>query len=304
MPVPQFTASAGTSCIEYAVPNPPSSTTVRVRIPPRKVPSTFGGIFGVGSIAVSPIAAATAGQDPASPCQPCDPRLDANGSPVSQEKLPDSVRDQLPDPNANDVLPPLLPPDPVTGCPQAPGRYDSDVTVTVAATDPPCTLPAGLYVFVDSKLEVHGALRNATLVDGTGVTLVFYGTKPNEPLQIQGELTLISSPANTPFAKGEPLPGVAIVIDQVRAGDPTKPRRFDLGADFDITGSVYALDGDTTWQTDATECSPTPVVCHIRDDGAPQRIAVTTTGFGGGRVPSVSGDHVVVVPPEPEHLSE
>lgn len=292
-----FTATATSQCVQYQVTivsGVVTGSSVRVRIPARDVPSTFGGIFGASSISVSPIAAARAGQDPASPCLPCDPRLDdTSGQPVSQATLPDAVRSFLPDPATVAVAPPLD----VNGCPTGPGRFDTDVDVTMPDNVTPCVLPAGLYVFNGSALNVTGSLQ------GAGVTLVFYGTA-DQPLNVAGPLTLVAPPVTQPPALGDPIPGVAIVIDQYDTSIQHS-RTFEMGAAFDITGSVYALDGHATWKTEDGDC-PASGGCRIRDDGADERIAVTTTAFGdSGRIPTVGSDHLPQLPPpQPEHLSE
>ena len=293
----EFTATAGCQCVQYEVSivsGVVTGSSVRVRIPARDVPSTFGGIFGASSISVSPIAAAKAGQDPPSPCLPCDPRLDGtSGQPVSQDTLPDSVRNFLPDPATVTPAPPLD----ADGCPTGPGRFDTDVDVAMPDDVTPCVLPAGLYVFNDSALSVTGALQ------GTGVTLVFYGAN-SQPFDINGPLALTAPPANQPPALGDPIPGTAIVVDQYDTSIQ-QSRTFELGAAFDITGSVYALDGHATWKTSDGDC-PTSGGCQIHDDGVNERIAVTATDFGdGGRIPTVASDHLPQLPPpQPEHLSE
>jgi Flp pilus assembly protein TadG len=295
-----FTATVASQCVQYEVRTASGLVTessVRVRIPERKVPSTFGGIFGASSISVSPIAAAKAGQDPGSPCAACDPRLDdTSGQPVSQATLPDSVRNSLPDPSSVVAAPAV---DPITGCPTGPGLFTADVNVVMPDSVTPCVLPAGLYVFDNSALKVTGNLQ------GTGVTLVFYGTI-SEPLDVDGALTVVAPTAhpNQPPSPGNPIPGTAIVIDQFDTSIH-QSRSFELGRAFDITGSVYAVDGDAMWKTADGDC-PASGGCRIQDDGVTERIAVTSTSFGdGGRVPTVAADHPPQLPPpQPEHLSE
>jgi Flp pilus assembly protein TadG len=303
---PGFTATTTSACIEYEVTSTGgvvSGSTVRVRIPQRRVPSTFGGIFGASSIPVSPVAAATAGQDPPSPCQPCDPRLDnASGQPVAQETLPDSIRARLPKPADVAPAPPVDP----QGCPTGPGLFDPETTGNVVASGS-CVLQAGLYVFDDVGFIAHGSVTSVPpIAGGPGVTLVFYGSK-QQPLDVDGSLALVATPANQAASVGDPIPGVAIVIDQLDPAAPAPVRSFDLGPAFDVTGSVYALDGNTTWVTPDGACPATPpAACRIRDDGAYERIAVTKTQFGDNNtVPTVASDHAVPLPPpQPEHLSE
>jgi Flp pilus assembly protein TadG len=292
-----FTATAESECVQYqmtVVDDAVTATSVRVRIPVRDVPSTFGGIFGTSSISVSPVAAAKAGQDPASPCRACDPGLDdTTGQPLSQATLPDDVRDFLPDPSSVVVAPAVD----AKGCPTGPGLYTADVDVAMPDDATPCVLPAGLYVFDDSSLNVTGN------VQGNDVTLVFYGAA-DAPLDLKGQLTLAAPPANQPPALGSAIPGAAIVIDQFDTSIQ-QPRTFNLGPAFDITGSVYALDGNTTWQTEDGDCQPTGT-CAVHDDSVDARIAVTATNFGdSGRVPTVAADHLPPLPPpQNEHLSE
>ena len=50
---------------------------VRVRLPTQHVEATFGGLFGVDSIGISPVAKAQWGQSPPE-CGPCQPALDEN----------------------------------------------------------------------------------------------------------------------------------------------------------------------------------------------------------------------------------
>ena len=71
---PGFTPLSSAACIQYRIVTSGStvtSSTVRVRIPTRKVQATFGGLFGVSSISVSPVAAAQG--DALPPCEPCAP---------------------------------------------------------------------------------------------------------------------------------------------------------------------------------------------------------------------------------------
>ena len=75
------------TCISTLTSTTPGITSyqVRVKLPPKHVPSTFGGLFGVSSIAVSPIAQALSGQPMPPECGPCDPALDeTTGQPKPQ----------------------------------------------------------------------------------------------------------------------------------------------------------------------------------------------------------------------------
>ena len=77
-----------------------------------------------------------------------------------------------------------------------------------------------------------------------------------------------------------------------------------------ITGSVYALDGQTTWTTNPGDCMPVTSACVVHDeDGSLSVLATTATAFsdpdtdGAGRIPTVSTDHPMAEPPpSPPHL--
>jgi Putative Flp pilus-assembly TadE/G-like len=328
---PAFTATTDSPCIEYdavtAAPGPIGST-VRVRIPPRAVPSTFGGLFGVSSISVSPAAAATAGQDPGPACQACNPPLittpgTSYGQPTPpQATLPEPALGQLPDPKT--VA--LSATDPVTGCPTGPGLFVAPVVITGVL---PCVLTEGLYVF-DNTVTVNAPLSSDP--QGGGVTLVFYGQPPTDAslLTITSSAKLVAPATDATFTCGGALPGVAIVLyqdpvapsaaTQPQAGttfsgqqaEPscsspppvaTTPYTFDLGPSFDITGDVYALDGEATWVTATGECTASDA-CKIR--GVGNWLSVTATAFGDANtIPTVASDNPPVLEsPMPEHLSE
>jgi hypothetical protein len=304
-PVPTgLTPLTTTPCIEYSVSD--TQSTVRVRMPVRRVPSTFGGIFGASSISVSPLARASAGQDQPSPCQPCEPRLDdISMQPVSQATLPEEIRRWLPDPTDRTLVP-AGSVDDASGCPTSPGYFDKDVIVT----GKDCVLNPGLYLFDDSKLEVQDSLSSRTAPDGTGVTLIFYGQTQDVPLNVENSLSLTATPPG-PLANladpvpGNPIPGVAVVIDQFSPGIRAQ-RRFELGTSFDITGSVYALDGHTTWLTNTGDCVPLGNSCWIHDQTTNSVLAVTATGFADDPgIPTVRSEHPAALPPpRPEHLVE
>jgi hypothetical protein len=272
-------------CISYALPSDPggSAWKVRVKLPDRRVPATFAGLFGVGSVTVAPAAVADAGQPPQSPCLPCDPRIDDSTlQPVSSPTIPSGIT--LPDPAS---VPPAPPLDPTTGCPTGPGRYDADLTVDA------CVLQPGLYLFDGSTFKVDGAVSTAPGPNGEGVTLVFYGTA-SPTLDVEGSINLIATP-QTQAPLANEIPGVAVIIAQPDSSNV--PRRFELGGSFDISGSLFAV-GDTTWTTDATNCAPTQ--CRL-DNGV---LAVAKTGFASG-VPFVdSNTPAPPPPPEPPHLAE
>jgi len=307
-----YNSADATSCIQYRVTSTGGAVTgtaVRVRIPRQTIPSTFGGALGTAPITAAPVAAAQAGQGPPSPCRPCDPRFDGStGQPVSQATLPDSppsdIRSELPYPadlqpgtvNGDDA--PVGP-----GCPVGPGLF-TDQAINVAS-GAGCTLPAGLYVFDGtSRLDVSGPLVST----GAGVTLVFYDSA-RITVDAGGSLTLVAPAWTESPVIDAPIPGVAIVIDQSPAStEPPVSRTFSLGAGFDITGSVYALDGSTTWQVADGDC-PTTGTCYVHDNGSDAVIAVTATDLpdvnGSPVVPTVGSDHQPPLPPpSPEHLTE
>lgn len=284
------TADPGDSCISYAESTQADGSTgfdVRVQLPPQQVATTFGGIFGVSHITVSPIAEAHAGVQPPSPCQPCDPRLGADGQPVSAPALPGGLT--VPDTAGS----PIGVVDPATGCPTAPGGYTRTVTSqaglpdpsTIAVTD--CVLAPGLYVFDDVTLKVAHSLSNDTS-SGHGVTLVFRG---GGRLDMAGSLHLAATPSSMSAAQQE-IPGIVLIQD---GGSP-----FELGPGFTVTGSVYAL-GSASWLTDAGNC-PASGGCRL-DQGV---LAVANTDFDGRRnddVPNVASDTPVPPPPpQPAHL--
>jgi hypothetical protein len=291
-----------------------TSYQVRVKLPPRHVPSTFGGLFGVSSIVVSPVAQALSGQPLPPECGPCDPVLDES---TGQPKPPaPALPFSLPDPA---IVPPAAPLDPLLGDCPTPGLFTPDAFptgVTVQSTFA-CTLNPGLYVFDNTNLDVEaGASIASFLSDGsdglpinTGVTLVFYGTAT---MTVEGHIgilipgggaqrsPLIASKPDVTAAPGQPIPGVAIVIDQSTAS--TRP--FSLGDGFDITGSVYALGGQTTWVTNTGDCPAVGSTCTLNPfpDGTPAVIATTKTAFAdSGRIPTVDPEPAPP-PPSPPHL--
>lgn len=296
-----------------------TSFQVRVKLPVQHVPATFGGLFGVSSIAVSPIAQAMSGQPLPPECGPCLPALDeTTGQPKPETPAPTfPLRSELPA-----AVPPAGPLDPLgSGCPTTPGLFTAAAFpsgVRIAAGFR-CDLKPGLYVFDDTTLYVLGTLFNhlaglndpSGVPDGTGVTLVFYGTGT---LTVEGRIGLVddngvSSPlkasrADVVWQQGQPIPGVAIVLDQCEEC-AVETRTFELGNNFDINGSIYALDGHTTWVTQAGDCPAVGSTCWVHDEGADSLIATTTTAFGGSplRIPTVGTDHPMAEPPpSPPHL--
>lgn len=354
---PQIDTDVATdTCISILMSPTPGITSfqVRVKLPTQHVPATFGGLFGVSSIGISPIAQALSGQPLPPECGPCDPALDeSTGQPQPQPAptgLPAVIRAMLPDPKLMPgdpgYVPPAGPLDPNgTGCPTTPGLFtptDFPDGVTIA-TSPPgavlCVLNPGLYVFDDVNLDVTALASLSSYQagapvnpndppQGTGVTLVFYGTAT---LTVEGHLgtinrldnskrdPLIASDPDVGWQPGQPIPGVAIVFDQ--SDSPPAPtnlvcdvapmtRCFSLGDDFTIAGSVYALDGRTTWTTATGDCLPATSSCVVHDeDNTRSVLATTATAFSDpdtshiGRIPTVATDHPMVEPPpSPPHL--
>lgn len=265
--------TATTACVQYSL----SEVKVRVRIPPRKVPSTFGGLFGASSISVSPVAVADSGT--LANCAPCVPALGADGQPVgspSPSPVPTfaspsptvSPSPTGPPPSAPpSSAPPSAPPSsapppsssPSATCPD-PGTYvDTDLAAPGA-----CNLSPGLYVFSDSTFTVAGALA------GANVTLVFEGTST---LDVAGSLSLTATAADSSPVADE-IPGVALFFD---AGDTAT---FHLGPTFVISGNVYAL--DATWATNQNDCAGL-TDCSVSEGS----ISVAHTDFANGVVPQV-----------------
>jgi hypothetical protein len=322
------------ACISTLTSPDPGVTSfqVRVKLPIQHVPASFGGLFGVGSIGISPVAQALSGQPLPPTCGPCDPALDEKTGQPQPQPAPTGYpqRSDLPDPAA---VPLADVPDSTdqSGCPPTPGLFSPDNYpdgVTISANFS-CTLKPGLYVFVNTNLVVPVTASIGSFlsdgnpgqpVSGTGVTLVFYGTST---LTVQGHIGILvpgggsdrtpliasrpslAPPVGQPLPPDTPIPGVAIVFDQVDPTATAPPRLpFTLGDDFDITGSVYALDGHTTWATASGDCMPVMSSCAIHDeDGAQSVIATTATAFldpgaaGFGRIPTVSTDHPMAEPP-------
>ncbi|MDQ1486424.1 MAG: hypothetical protein QOJ62_2117 [Actinomycetota bacterium] len=268
-----FTPTPGTPCIRYDVTTNADGSSlysVRVKLPKRSVQATFGGIFGVRSIAVAPAAVAQSGLDAPPRCQPCNPLLGSNGQPVGDPTPPDAVAnfDTGSAPN-----PPVGGPE----CP-VPARYDAQVVV-----NGDCALAPGLYVFQD-EFEVTGALT------GTGVTLVF---EDRGWLDVRGTLNLTAPPPGTLPPAG--LPGVAMLF---REGHSST--EFYLGPGFHIVGSVYALGRE--WATRTGDCTATSG-CRL-DKGTLFDTAVlwvTKTEFNRtDGVPYVATDDPASPPPSPQ----
>jgi hypothetical protein len=315
LPVLADPATTG-SCVSTLTSGTPGVTSyqVRVKLPPRHVPSTFGGLFGVSSIAISPVAQALSGQPLPPECGPCDPALDETTTqPKPQTPAPVfPFRSELPDPSLvapdPNAVPPAGPLDAMSGCPTTAGLFTADVVILNGFS---CTLKPGLYVFNNSNLDVEaGASIASFLSDGTdgfavntGVTLVFYGTGTltvngmiGTPVGRTGPPSLIASPPSLTWQAGQPIPGVAIVFDQFDQSI-TAARTFNLGDHFGIKGSVYALDGQTTWVTTSGDCPAVTSTCSVYDEGADSVIATTTTDFADKLIPTVGTDHPMAEPP-------
>jgi Putative Flp pilus-assembly TadE/G-like len=279
---------------------------VRVKLPTQHVPATFGGLFGVSSIGISPVAKAQWGQTPPE-CGPCGPTLNENngqpmqpvqsGPPVSG--LPLAIRQMLPDPNPQPPDPPLPPGVVDSGCP-GPGIYEGAANDVVVPIGTDCTLAPGLYVFDNAHLDVQGNLISYLVPDPAnptdlslvlGVTLVFYGTG-TLTAENGGSITplrasLVTADTTANWVQGDAIPGVAIVIDQF---DPTLVirRQFSLGNNFNISGSIYALDPYATWFTNSGDCPPgDQPSCVVGAAGSPSVIATTATAFADNRIPTI-----------------
>ncbi|HEY0870325.1 MAG TPA: Tad domain-containing protein, partial [Acidothermaceae bacterium] len=181
------------SCVSTLTSGTPGVTSyqVRVKLPPRHVPSTFGGLFGVSSITISPVAQALSGQPLPPECGPCDPAIDeTTQQPMPQPPptgLPAAIRAMLPNPLDGSV-PPAGPVGP-TGCPSTPGLFTTNVAIVSNSI---CDLNPGLYVFYNSNLdvEVNGSIASHLAPDNTGVTLVFYGTGS---ITVEGHIGILDS---------------------------------------------------------------------------------------------------------------
>ncbi|HEY5202893.1 MAG TPA: pilus assembly protein TadG-related protein [Acidothermaceae bacterium] len=329
------------TCISILTSPTPEVTSyqVRVKLPTQHVPATFGGLFGVSSIGISPVAQALSGQPLPPECGPCTPAIDESTDQPQAQPKPAGYP-ALPDPA---LVPPATAPDStdLSGCPPTPGRFSPDNYpdgVTIAANFS-CTLKPGLYVFENTNLVVPatasiGSFLSDGLVPGeppagTGVTLVFYGTSTltvgghigilvpgggGQRSPLVASLPSLAPPAGEPLPADTPIPGVAIVFDQFDTSMLPPMRTFTLGDGFDITGSVYALDGQTTWATNSGDCMPAlPVTatCAVHDEeGISSVIATTATAFapdpgvsGLARIPTVATDHPMAEPPpSPPHL--
>ncbi|HEY8728812.1 MAG TPA: pilus assembly protein TadG-related protein [Acidothermaceae bacterium] len=324
------------SCISISAPIGPGvpSYQVRVKLPARHVPATFGGLFGVSSISISPVAQALSGQPLPPECGPCAPALDES---TGQPKLPSpspqfpcrgtpstqppcSSAPELPDPGN---VPPAAPLNPLLGNCPTPGLFSADVLVLSTFH---CTLKPGLYVFTNNaRLDVPADASIASfLSDGSdglpmnaGVTLVFYDSATitvegmiGTPVGSVGPPTLIAGDPTlaATWTAGQPIPGVAIVFDQFDPNTVSPPRTFTLGDRFGIKGSVYALDGHTTWATVNGDCPAVGSTCSVYDfPNTPSVIATTTTAFAEtpSRIPMISTEHPPpVLPPLPPHLTK
>lgn len=324
------------TCISMSTSPTPGITSyqVRVKLPTQNVPATFGGLFGVSSIGISPIAQALSGQPLPPACGPCNPALDdMTGQPTAQPPpagLPASIRAMLPNPSLvapdPDAVPPAGPVDAASGCPTTPGLFGTDnfpTGVVRIMNGYNCILKPGLYVFNNVDLDVQGNLNSYLAADPAdpnvndgpvlGVTLIFYGTA-TLTAENGGSITpllssLVTADTTANWVAGDAIPGVAIVIDEFDQ-TLTPSRTFSLGDDFDITGSVYALDGHTTWATNSGDCMPVTSTCAVHDEmGTQSVLATTTTAFadpdanGIGRIPTVATDHPMTEPPpSPPHL--
>lgn len=247
---------------------------VRVKFPPKRVPESFAGAFGGGSITVSPIAVAASGTTILPPCVPCDPPIGADLQPSGTPSPSPTPVFASPAPTTSPSAPP--PAAPITTCP-SPGSYVAGSDIDIAAS---CNLNPGLYVFDDSNLSIAGSLT------ASHATLVFEGTAT---LTVGGASMLTATAVgDTPTA--DEIPGVAVLFD---SGDTST---FSLGASFHIVGNLYAI--DATWATNAGDCL-TDGQCVV-EDGA---LSVAHTSFANSVVPLV-GNGQPSPSPAPAHLSK
>jgi Flp pilus assembly protein TadG len=277
-------------CISYAVTasGGQMSYRVRVKLPPRNVQTTVAGIFGVGSITVSPVAGAVSGLQVPPPCRPCDPSLNPAGDPVASPSLsplpsyspsptysptPSAPASSPPPSSASPSPSPSPSPSAGAGC-LPPGQYDEDVTLA----GPGCLDP-GLFVFTKT-------LSAASTLSGSNVTLVFSG---DATMRVDGALTLTATPAGE-IAKAAEIPGIAVLFT------PDDTQTFRLGPSFHISGSVYAL--DATWQAQPGDCQA-PGDCALTDG----TLSVAATDFLGSTIPLVDNGQPTPSP-APPHLDE
>ncbi len=238
---------------------------VDVQLPRLGVPLAFAGMFGVGSVSIAPSAQAAAG---APRCQPCEPKLAADGQPIPP--LPDVGALPAPIPAGLTLPAGELDAD---GCP-GPGHYSLQPIVLSQS----CSLQAGMYFFGrGSNLTVPATMKLNTEAGDSGVTLVFDGTA----LIVDGSLNLVATATGqAPSNQQSPeIPGVALVFTGRRT------LGFDLGQDFFIKGDLYSFPNAATWTTRPGECGAT-ASCEL-DDGV---LAVSSTDFADG-VPYVGDDH-------------
>jgi hypothetical protein len=210
-------------CISYAQPGDPNPNTsggsyvsyeVRVQFPTRAVPTTFGGLFGVSAVRVSPLSVAQAGQPPPSPCAACNPTLDDEGHPVSGVVIPRSVQTQL---NQLHLTQQIWVPG---SCP-APGIY---VKQNLVLGD--CALASGSYQFNDSTVTVNGELTLASSDPSDYTTLVFNGTgtlivTPTGSLSLNPappSSSPVSSPTPTPSPTPAPVSSPPAPVSSVPGG--------------------------------------------------------------------------------------
>ena len=268
---------------------------------------------GSAPVASAPVASAPAGSAPAgsapagsAPAGSAPAGSAPAGSAPAQAEpgspgLPLAVRQKLPDPSPNPPLPYVaLPPGVVdNGCP-GPGIYEGAANNVRVPSGTNCTLSPGIYVFDNANLDVQGNLISYLAPDPAnpadpspdlGVTLVFYGSgtlsaeNGGSITPLHASIDNADTEAN--WVEGDAIPGVAIVIDQF---DPTVPvsRVFSLGNDFNISGSIYAVDGHTTWLTNSGDCpAGEPPSCALTDAGTRAVIATTATSFADKLIPTI-----------------
>ncbi|PKW27161.1 Tad domain-containing protein [Phycicoccus duodecadis] len=247
-----YATASGTSCIAFD--NASSPKKVWVRIPDRKVGTSFAGILGRQSIAVGSTAEAELGTDVK--CTLCflgsveaeNADFDVFGGAIAVNgnvnagpnsywssasngvvgsvsggvfTPPSTTIGAFSDPLADLVLPLSDPALTVrtNPCTQGPGIYNTSISLGNNVT---CTLTAGLYVVSSTWL-----IGNNTIVQGTGVTI--YVPSPGY-LNFKNGYTDIEAPTSGPFKD----------LGIVYARDNTNPLSIQGNGTTGVTGTVYA----------------------------------------------------------------
>jgi Flp pilus assembly protein TadG len=213
---PQALVDAGSvNCISFAIPGDPlpapntgtySDYEVRVQLPTKSVPTSFGELLGVSSIKVHPVSQAVAGQPPPSPCAACKPTLDAEGRPESKATIPPDVRAQI-------AALQLVHQQFVPGSCPAPGLY-ANQRITLGS----CALGPGSYEFDNTVVVVKGTLALSSSNAADATTLIFSGTGTLQVLT-GGQLDL--NPANPASPSPISSPTAGVTPSPTAAASPT-----------------------------------------------------------------------------------